>query len=203
MGLFDKLFKKKKPSISPEDAAKLLQLLQAQQAAFQQGAQNKERNTPISQEELMQIFAAYFAPNTDFYAVPGSEKFTAYFQVVNAATEEMQRNLPIFKAATKWTPEQLADLLNNPKPGITSSLICGLLFAMGDYAVIYNTVYCVDFCERIPNCIALYLLLTAQKQLSDKRKMAIDAGDGSNSEALRRAMDTLSVCDPAWTYSIF
>ena len=26
MGLFDKLFKKKKPSISPEDAAKLLQL---------------------------------------------------------------------------------------------------------------------------------------------------------------------------------
>ena len=77
MGLFDKLFKKKKPSISPEDAAKLLQLLQAQQAAFQQGAQNKERNTPISQEELMQIFAAYFAPNTDFYAVPGSEKFTA------------------------------------------------------------------------------------------------------------------------------
>lgn len=41
MGLFDKLFKKKKPSISPEDAAKLLQLLQAQQAAFQQGAQNK------------------------------------------------------------------------------------------------------------------------------------------------------------------
>ena len=126
MGLFDKLFKKKKPSISPEDAAKLLQLLQAQQAAFQQGAQNKERNTPISQEELMQIFAAYFAPNTDFYAVPGSEKFTAYFQVVNAATEEMQRDLPIFKAATKWTPEQLADLLNNPKPGITSSLICGL-----------------------------------------------------------------------------
>lgn len=115
----------------------------------------------------------------------------------------MQRDLPIFKAATKWTPEQLADLLNNPKPGITSSLICGLLFAMGDYAVIYNTVYCVDFCERIPNCIALYLLLTAQKQPSDKRKMAIDAGDRSNSEALRRAMDTLSVCDPAWTYSIF
>ena len=138
MGLFDKLFKKKKPSISPEDAAKLLQLLQAQQAAFQQGAQNKERNTPISQEELMQIFAAYFAPNTDFYAVPGSEKFTAYFQVVNAATEEMQRDLPIFKAATKWTPEQLAE-------GMQPN---------GDSIYTYSAGY---ICRNLPNTAKLLL----------------------------------------------
>ena len=174
MSFFRNLFGNK------QTAETVLKALQAQQASFQEKAQSKARNSPITEKELLQTFAEYFAPNTEFFSVPGSPKFTAYFKVVNTARDEMISNLDLFSAATKWTPQQLADLINNPKPGITNMLICGLIFSLGDYAVIKDALYCVDFCERIPNCISLYLLLIAQKQPNKSRKMIIDAGDGCN-----------------------
>ena len=196
MSFFRNLFGNK------QTAETVLKALQAQQASFQEKAQSKARNSPITEKELLQTFAEYFAPNTEFFSVPGSPKFTAYFKVVNTARDEMISNLDLFSAATKWTPQQLADLINNPKPGITNMLICGLIFSLGDYAVIKDALYCVDFCERIPNCIALYLLLIAQKQPNKSRKMIIDAGDGCNSNALSAALDTLKICDRSWQYKI-
>lgn len=194
MALLKKLFgKKDSKTASP---------LQAQQTYFQEKAQSKERSSPITEKELMQIFATYFAPNTDFFSVPGSAKYAAYFKVIHAATDELVSNPNLFTAATKWAPQKLVDLLNDPKPSITSMLICGLIFSMGNYAVIKDAIYCVDFCERIPNCIAIFLLLIAQKQPADRRKFLIDAGDGCDSSALTKAMDTLKVCDPSWHYRI-
>ena len=73
---------------------------------------------------------------------------------------------------------------------------------MGQYSVIKQFVYCVDFSEMIPNCVALYLLLIAQKQPKDKRIQMIDAGDGTNRKPLNDAMDALKVCDPDWKYTI-
>ena len=220
MSLFQKLFKrnqapetdpKTKAASSPLQApqtsegdtpeAKLAAML-LQEASFQQKAQAKERNTPIAERELMQVFSEYFAPNTDFFSVPGSAKFTAYFKVINAAVEETVKNPTLFTAATKWTPQQLADLINNPKPAITNMLLCGLIFTLGNYAVINHGIYCVDFCQQIPNCIAMFLLLVMQKQPSEHRKMLIDAGTGSNTTALADALHTLSVCDPSWHFVI-
>ena len=112
----------------------------------------------------------------------------------------MFHNPQLFTAATKWEPEQLAELANNPKPGVTNMLICGLIFAMGSYAVIKDAVYCVDFCEKIPNCIALYLLLIARAMPEDQRKMLIDAGDRSNPAAFVKALNALKVCEPTWSF---
>ena len=200
MSLFEKLFQKKQKN-APQNTVPKSGTTQ-QPLSFQEKANLKERSGPIARDELMRIFSEYFAPNTEFYSVPGSAKFTAYFEVVNAARDEMLRDRPLFKAATRWTPEQLAELVNNPIPGVTNSLICALLFTMGNYAVIRDAIYCVDFCERIPNCIALFLLLTAQKLPAGKRNMLIDAGDGSNAKALTEAMNTLSVCDPSWKFTV-
>lgn len=188
-----------------------------------QEAQQKEPSGAVSEEKLLQIFAEYFVPNRKFFSTPGSAKWNNYFGVVNEAREEMLRNPRLFEAATRWTLREFVDLVNNSKPLITNSLVCGLIFTVGKYAVtkddalccvdlcedVSNCVakddalYCVDFCENVPNCIALYLLLTAQKQPVDKRVTSIDAGDESDPTALINAMDALSVCDPHWRYRIF
>ena len=81
-------------------------------------------------------------------------------------------------------------------------IICGMIFRMGEYAVIKDAVYCVDFCEKTPNCTALYLLLTAQKEPEDNRRQIIDAGDRSDKTAFIEAMNSLKVLDPHWTFQI-
>ena len=115
----------------------------------------------------------------------------------------MLRNPDLFKKATKWDITRLVNMLNNPQPGITNMMLCGLIFRMGDYGVIRSAMYCVDFCERIPNCIALYLLLTAHKLPADQRKQMIDAGDNTNKTAFKAAMLSLRVLDPDWSFTIF
>ena len=152
---------------------------------------------------LLEIVSTYFAPNKDFYSAPGSDKFTAYFNAINTARAEMFREQQLFTAATTWSSKELADLVNNPRPGITNMMICSLIFLMGRYSVIKQAVYCVDFSERIPNCIALYLLLIAHKQPTDKRIQIIDAGEGTDKKTLNDAMDALKVCDPNWNYKIW
>ena len=114
----------------------------------------------------------------------------------------MLKNPDIFKFATKWDISRLAEMLKNPKPAITTILVCGLIFRVGDYGVLKSVIYCVDFCEKIPNCISLYLLLSAQKLPEEKRSMTIDAGDGSDVTAFRAAMESLRVLDPKWKFVI-
>ena len=115
----------------------------------------------------------------------------------------MLKQPKLFTEATKWESSELENLINDPKPGITNMMVCGLIFCMGNYAVIKDALYCVDFSERIPNCVALYLLLIAQKQPKDQRMQLIDAGDRADKEPLRKAMAALKVCDPNWNYNIW
>lgn len=209
MGFWDKLFGKKeaaKPganSKKPTDASSLAA------AAAMSGSMNlnqlaaeKDARPAVTEEELMKCFAEYFAPNKEFYSVPGSPKANAYFGAVNAARNEMLANPQIFKLATKWEVSKLRELVENPKPVITNIQVCGLIFRMGDYAVLKSHVLCVDFCDKIPNCIALYLLLTAQKLPEGNRKQVIDAGDGANKDAFKAAMESLKVLDPNWSFMI-
>ena len=92
--------------------------------------------------------------------------------------------------------------INNPKTVISNMIICGMIFRMGEYAVIKDAVYCVDFCEKTPNCTALYLLLTAQKEPEDNRRQIIDAGDRSDKTAFIEALNSRNVLDPHWTFQI-
>jgi len=211
MGLFSKLFKKsesEKAAQTPQAASQpgaeaVSKILAQQKQSFESLAAGKSHEERVSEQTLMEIFATYFAPNKDFYSVPGSDKFKAYFNAINTARNEMFQEQQLFKEATKWSSQELVDLVNNPKPGITNMMICSLIFLMGQYSVIKQAVYCVDFSERIPNCVALYLLLIAQKQPEDKRTQIIDAGDGVNKKPLNDAMDALKVCDPNWNYKIW
>ena len=211
MGLFSKLFnksKKKKEEQTPQaanqpDMEAVKKILSQQKQAFDSLAAGKSPAEKVSEQTLMEIFATYFAPNKDFYSVPDSDKFKAYFNAVNAARDEMFREQGLLKEATKWSSEELADLVKNPKPGITNMMICSLIFLMGQFSVIKQAVYCVDFSEKIPNCVALYLLLIAQKQPKDKRTQIIDAGDGTNRKPLTDAMNALKVCDSNWDYKIW
>ena len=200
MGFFGKLFGKKQNEQATSSAAASLKTLAGDR--LNDLAKEKERDTPLTQEELLKTFAEYFAPNTGFFSAPGSPQSNAYFSVVNAARDEMVRNKELFERATKWKHEDLVRMLKNPQPAITNMMVCGLIFAMGDYAVIKATCYCVDFCDIIPNCAALYLLLISQKLDADKRKLIIDAGDRSKKVAFRQVMQTLKVCDPTWEYLI-
>ena len=209
MSLFGKLFRKKEAkksdTISMEtgqnDAVR--DILSQQKQHFDTLVAGKTPTERISEKTLFELFATYFAPNTEFYSTLGSKKYTAYFTAVNGARDEMLKQPKLFTEATKWESSELENLINDPKPGITNMMVCGLIFCMGNYAVIKDALYCVDFSERIPNCVALYLLLIAQKQPKDQRMQLIDAGDRADKEPLRKAMDALKVCDPNWNYNIW
>lgn len=108
----------------------------------------------------------------------------------------------LFKMATKWDISRLTEMLNNPIPAVTNMLVCGLIFRTGDYAVLKSAVYCVDSCEKIPNCIAIYLLLIAHQLPKEQRKQIIDAGDRSDPTAFKTAMESLQVLDPDWHFMI-
>lgn len=191
------------PDPVPPAPAPVNEIVQQAAENLQQKAAAKEPTAPISLNELLPIFATYFAPNMKFFSTPGSPTCNAYFHAVNTAKEEIIRNQKLFTAATKWTPQQFADLLNNPQAGITNMMICGLIFKMGEFAVIKDAVYCVDFSESIPNCVALYLLLIAQKLPADQRKMILDIGDGTNKQPLTKALSDLQILDPQWKCTIF
>ena len=160
-----------------------------------------ENNTRrMTDEELLAIFAEYFAPNTHIYSQPSSPKSIAYFDAIIGAKSEMLNNPSLFSKATKREPSELVDMCNNPIPGITNSLICGLIFCMGKYSVIPSHILCADFAATIPHCIAVYLLVTAQKLPAENRKQTISTGDGVDEQPLNKALSALSVCDPHWRY---
>ncbi len=197
MGFFSKLFGSfKKSGAAAEEAAQA-------KPHTAPPVSGKGASAPVSVQTLFEIFATYFAPNKDFYSTPGSPKYIAYFNAVNTAREEMFKNQTIFREATHWSTESLMELVANPKPGFTNMMICSLIFKTGAFAVVQDALLCVDFSEAIPNCIALYLLLTAQKMPAGSRKQVIDAGEGTDTAPLSRAMEALKVCDPDWNYKIF
>ena len=210
MSIFNKLFGKKNttkqneqnPQQATEMAKKAAAVMNASAANLNEMAAAKDARPAVTEQELLQYFAEYFAPNQDFYSTPGSEKFKAYFGVINSARDEMFKNPGIFSKATKWDIKKLVEMVNNPKPGITNMMVCGLIFRTGDYGVIKSAAYCVDFCEKIPNCISAYLFLTAHKLPEDQRKQIIDAGDGSDTRAFKAAMESLKVLYPKWSYTI-
>lgn len=81
---------------------------------------------------------------------------------------------------------------------VTNMVLLGLIFRVGWYCVIEDKLTCIDFSEYVPNCIALYLLLTTQKKPADKRTQGIDAGERTDPEPLARALDGLKPCDQNW-----
>lgn len=206
LGFFSKFFGKKedaaKADIPKTDAAKTGTVKAAPGKNLNELAAEKDARPAVTEQELMQYFVEYFAPNKDFYSVPGSEKYNAYFGAVNAARDEMVKHPDLFKMATKWDISRLVEMLKDPKPGITNMLVCGLIFRTGDYGVLRSHVLCVDFCDKIPNCISLYLLLTARKLPTGQRKQVIDAGDSGDKTAFKQAMQSLQVLDPDWSFMI-
>ena len=205
--MFEWLKQKQKAPAQPGQAQSAAEAAaEAAEAAnrhMAEAAAGKERSGALSDGELLKTFAEYFAPNRDFYSVPGSEKFEAYFRAIREAQAELLRQPALFRRATGRDAEELRAMLCHPKPGVTSMLVCGLIFHTGCYAVIRDALLCVDFAEDIPHCIALYLLLTAQKLPADRRRQGIDAGEGTDVRPLTEAMNALQVCDPQWHFRIF
>ena len=211
MGFFSKLFGKKENTPAPKQEVKAAGSTSVSAAAaamahpaksLDELAAEKDARPAVTEAELMTYFADYFAPNKAFYSNPASDQSKIYFGAVNAAREEMLKNPDLFKMATKWDIAKLQEMLQNPKPAVTNMLVCGLIFRTGDYGVLRSSTYCVDFCEKIPHCIALYLLLNAEKLPEDKHRMIIDAGDRSDKTAFRAAMESLKVLDPNWSFII-
>ena len=181
-------------------------IIQEQEKQHSSLIADKESSTKfMSDSELLAIFAEHFAfgMKEGFITQPGSPKYKAYFDAINAATLELVNNPHLYSQATKRNQAELVSMCNNRIPGLTNSLICSLIYCMGKYAVVNSAMLCVDFAEAIPNCIAVYLMLAAQKLPPNNRKQMIDAGDGVNKQPLTNAMNLLSVCDPNWKYQIF
>lgn len=215
MSIFSNLFKKasakdKKTAAQPpapnvpneqsiKDSMDLLDMINKRLSVKIEDKESRTR--ALTEQELQVIFVEYFAKNTEFYTQPGTAKHQAYFGAINAATAEMLNNPQLFAQATKRDPGELQEIIDAKKP-LSSVLIAALIFCVGEYAVVKDAMYCVDFSEMIPNCIALYLLLIAQKQPKDNRKQAIDAGNGTDVRPLTNAVNALSVCDPDWVCKI-
>lgn len=162
----------------------------------------KDNLPQLTDEMALQLFLEYFAPNEDFFSSPGTAKYVAYFDAINTAKMELANNPKLFNMATKRDVEDLINHIIDPQPVISSMVVCGMIFRMRDYAVIRDRLYCVDFCNTVPYCIALYLLLIAQKEPENQRHQIIDAGDDSDTARLRSAMDSLKVLDPNWSFVI-
>lgn len=182
--------------------AAALQSIVADKERYEQLANEKEQHN-LTKEDLMTIFAEQFAPNADFYSVPNSEKFVAYFDVINKATPELYKYPSLLVGATGFDTKELEQILYQPEGSTKNMELCALIYLMGKYSVIKDALYCVDFTERVPNCIAIYLLLIAQKMPKEKRVFILDAGDGCDSTALATAIDTLKVCDPSFECKIY
>ena len=205
MGIFDKLFSKKKTTDkvgvdtnnSDSNSEAVLKILQEQKQKYQETANGMIRKEPVSDQELMKYFVEYFAPNKEFYSSPGSPKFQAYFNSINKAKLEMLHSPSLYNEATGRRTEDLLAMINNPDTAVTNIFVCGLIFCMGKYAVIKQAVFCVDFLQQLPNCIALYLLLIAQKEPAKNRTQLLDTGDGVDPEPLKAVIDSLHILDPA------
>ena len=163
---------------------------------------SKERKEAVSDDEFIKCFKEYFAPNRSFYSTPDSMEYKAYFGAVNAATREMADHPALFNKATGLTRSDLLDTLDNWIPGFTSMKVCGMIFYTGAYAVIIDRIYCVDFSEKVPNCIALYLLLLARLLPEDQREQQLDLGEGTDVGPLKSAISSLQILDPKWKCSI-
>lgn len=210
MSFFGKLFKKTQTATNKEssgydswgtiDAA--MSAINEIENDYNNLAMEKDLQGVATENKLIQYFVEYFAPNREFYSTPGSNQYKAYFTAVNTARDEMIKSPELFAAATGWDISRLLEMLKNPKPVVTNMLVCGLIFRMGSYGVVKSAVYCVDFCEQIPNCIALYLLLTIHKLPPERRKQIIDTGEGADSSAFKAAMESLHVLDSSWSFTI-
>lgn len=207
MGLFEIINKIKNKNIysgnETVDIIKINQILEQQKQRYDTLAAGKNPPEPLSEQYLLSTFATWFVPNEEFYIDPSSVKGKAYFKAINAAKAEMIADQVLFREGTKWTTEQLISLINDPDTVKANIIICGLIFQMGNFSVIKDAVYCVDFANRVPNCIAVYLLLIAQKLPQNKRTMILDAGDGVDKTKLSNALKSISICDPNWKYKIF
>lgn len=179
------------PQAAAPQSARLLPL------PVSRNPQEKDIVPKQTEQELFGVFAEYFAPNKQFYSQPGSPVHTAYFQAINNARFEILSNLNLFQAATKWTADELETLLNGNNPS-KNMILLGLIFRVGWFSVYKDALYCVDFGEKVPNCIALYLLLIAQKEPPQNRRQVIDAGDNTDPAPLRQALKLLKICDPSW-----
>lgn len=186
----------------PSGSAAAQAILAASKMSFQDKAAEKDNLPQLTDALAIASFTEYFAPNQSFFMEPGSPKYNAYFNAINKAKAEMVQDAKLFNMATKREAAEAIEHINNPKTVISNMIICGMIFRMGEYAVIKDAVYCVDFCEKTPNCTALYLLLTAQKEPEDNRRQIIDAGDRSDKTAFIEAMNSLKVLDPHWTFQI-
>lgn len=175
-----------------------LNQLQKEREQFNQLEMQKKPLEPLSDEKLIMTFTEYFSPNKQFFSNPNSPEYNVYFEAINNARTEMLLHPALYKAATGRPHSELFEMLKNPKPGVTSALTCGQIFHMGKFATIQDAVLCVDFSELIPNCIALYLLLIAQRKPQDQRKQLIDAGAGTDKLPLKQAIDQLKILDPFW-----
>lgn len=209
MRIFNKLFgssKSKAETGTPgKSTGQTSKTIQKQQQRHESSAQSILPTEKIPEEELISIFATYFSPNTAFYSSPGSAQFTAYFNAINKARNELLENPEVLEKATKWTREMLVQMINNPIPGISNMVVCGLIFHVGAFAVNEDYELYYDFPDKdlpykIPYCIALYLLLTAQKIPADERLQMIMVRKGVNTLPLSRAMCSLQTCDHSWNF---
>ena len=209
MSIFDKLFSKKKTTDKVEEKTTnnnleaVQKILQKQKQNYQEAANGMIRKEPVSDQELMQYFAEYFAPNIEFYSLPGSPKYQAYFNAINKAKQEMLNAPSLYNEATGRQTEGLLDMINNPVPGVSNMYVCGLIYCMGKYSVIKQAIFCVDFLQQLPNCIALYLLLIAQKEPEEKRTQLLDTGDGVDPTPLKAVIGSLHILDPSWNPTFF
>lgn len=200
--LLEKVEKRQKAASLQELCAAAEAVSKAGMADLKALAAEKDARPPVTEAELLQYDAEYFAPVLSRIIEKGGAMHQAYSHAFALAKTELLRQPKLFALATKWESGRVRELLESPKSPDTDRLVRGLVFRVGDYCVLHSAMLCADACDLAPNCIALYLLLTAERLPEAERRQRIDAGDGTDKTAFTTAMESLRVIDQAWHFTI-
>ena len=162
------------------------------QTLFDEDARRKDAAPPVSMAQLEEVFTRWIEPHLSFFPPLNQEG------ILLDAAGELFEHIDLFTAATKWPEAVLDNVVDTSSREDFPVRMSALCYLLGQYAVFRHDIWFVDFSEQIPNCIAMYLLFTAQSLPRSQRVQQIDIGVGTDPKPLQSVLDRMRFTDPLW-----
>lgn len=173
----------------------------------------KENTTPVASAPKAEAAAAPAVSTTNhnltdvyqqyFTNLPFTpETLPAYAALLEAATAEADANRAVTIPATECDNATLDRLAAKATPEDMAQQLAAA-FKTGEFGlIIEDNVYSVDFIDRVPHCVALAILLLAQKLPAGIRQLVIELEPGTPLGTFGDALNQIQLCDPSLRFSI-
>jgi len=156
--------------------------------------------SPEAEALLKNVYNAYFTGLP--FTASGTPAGDAYVSLLQLAEAEFCTNRAIAAAALQCG-DVLLDRLQAKSTAQDAALLRACLFKTGEFGlIIEDNVYSVDFIDAVPYCVALAVLLTAQKLPAGSRQLVIELEQGTPLGRFGEALRLVGVCDGSLHFSI-